>query len=241
VTTTLLAHGSPDPRHARDVRALAGRVRAAGLPTEVAFLEHDDPDPATAARALAAGGVAVTVVVPLLVGTAYHARVDVPTALATMRAAAPAVSVLPAEPIGLHPLVLRAAEELVVGSGVPLTPSTGMILAAAGSRDQRAAAAVDALVRGGAAALAARLGVAEVRAAFLEGGPPLAAVGDHLRHDHGCVDLVVATLVIADGILRDRIVGSATALGMTVAPGALADTEALARLVAQRATTPAAC
>jgi sirohydrochlorin ferrochelatase len=228
---TLLAHGSPDPRHARDVRALARRVSAAGLPAQVAFLEHDDPRPADLARTLADGGARATVVVPLLVGPAHHARVDVPVSVAAMRSAAPSVAVHPADPIGLHPLVLSAAEELVITSHIPVTPRTGVILAAAGSRDRRAAEAVEVLVDDHAAALAGRLGVPQVRAALLDGGPALAEVRGQMLRSDGCAEVLVVTLVVADGILRDRIVTTATGLGMTVIPGALADTEALARLV----------
>lgn len=232
---TLLAHGSPDPRHARDVRELARRVGAAGLPARVAFLEHDDPRPADLARTLAERGVRATAVVPLLVGPAHHARVDVPAAVTAMRSAAPSLAVLPAVPIGLHPLLLSAAEELVTASHLPRDPTTGVILVAAGSRDRAAAAAVEALVRDHCAALAGRLGVGQVRAALLDGGPSLAEVGAQMLRSGGCREALVVTLVVADGILRDRIVTMATHLGMSVVPGALADTHALARLANKRA------
>jgi sirohydrochlorin ferrochelatase len=209
----------------------------------VAFLEHDAPGPADLARTLAGRGAPATVVVPVLIGPAHHVRVDVPAAVAAMRAAAPSVSVLRADPIGLHPLVLSAAEELVTRSHLPLAPTTGVILAAAGSRDPRAAAAVEALVHEHAPALAARLDVGQVRAALLDGGPCLAQVHDQMVRAGGCTDVLVVTLVVADGILRDRIVSRATDLGMSVVPGALADTHALADLVdlrARAAPTPAA-
>ena len=77
MSLTLLAHGSPDPRHAQGVAALSGRLKVAGIASNVAYLDHDRPTPAAAARALAESGLAETTVVPLLLSPAYHARVDV--------------------------------------------------------------------------------------------------------------------------------------------------------------------
>lgn len=76
----LLAHGSPNPRHAMGVRAFAARIGAAtNEPVSVAFLEHDAPTLAQAVGELAVDDV---VVVPLFASSGYHHRVDVPAALA---------------------------------------------------------------------------------------------------------------------------------------------------------------
>ena len=235
MTLTLLAHGSPDPRHARDVAALSARLEVAGVATQVAYLDHDVPGPAQAARALVDRGARGTTVVPLLLSPAYHARVDVPAALATMRAAEPDLAVAAADPVGLHPVVLDAAAELVAASGMPIGPRTGVILAAAGSRDVRAIAAMEALVGRHGAAFAESLGARAVRAAYLDGGRPIGRIRTLMRCVDGASSFVVVTLVIADGILRDRIVTAARRHDLPVVPGTLAHTNALADLVVLRA------
>ena len=64
----LLAHGSPDPRHATGIAALATRVAAVGeAAVHVAYLDHHGPTPADAARAAGRG-----VVVPALLSSGYH-------------------------------------------------------------------------------------------------------------------------------------------------------------------------
>jgi sirohydrochlorin ferrochelatase len=77
----LLAHGSPDPRHAEGVERVARRVRrrAAGYRVHTAYLDHHLPSPAEVAADLTGG-----VLVPLLLTGAYHVRVDVPAAAAAM-------------------------------------------------------------------------------------------------------------------------------------------------------------
>lgn len=235
MTLTLLAHGSPDERHARDVHALASRLAAAGIPTQVAFLDHDAPTPAVAAKDLAEAGVDATTVVPLLVSPAYHARVDVPAAVAAMRAAAPGLAVAAAEPVGLHPLLIDAAAELVERSQIAIGPRTGLILAAAGTRDLRAVGRIESLVRQHGDALADRLGVRAVRAAYLDGGRPMGRIRTLMRCIDGCHSFVVVTVMVADGVLRDRLVKAAQHHDLPIVPGTLADTDALAELVVRRA------
>ncbi len=240
MSLTLLAHGSPDPRHARDVGSLAGRLKVAGVPTSVAYLDHHPPSPAQAALAWRAAGVGATTVVPLLVTPAFHARVDAPAAVRAMRAAAPDLEVAAGEPVGLHPLLLRAVVELLTGSGLHIAGDTGLILAAAGSRDVRAVAAMEVLFRRAAPALAEQVGVRAVRAAYLDGGRPLGRIRTLMRCVDGVTSFVVVPMVIADGILRDRIVAAADRYDTPVTPGALADTNALAELIVLRAGNSAA-
>ncbi len=236
---TLLAHGSPDARHARDVDGLAARLGAAGVATEVAYLDHHAPTPAAAAHALASAGHRSTTVVPMLISPAYHAKVDVPAAVEAMRVAEPSLRVSPTPPIGIHPLLLGAAAELARESGIPIGPRTGVILAAAGSRDLRAVASVDALVRDHGPAIAASLGARAVRGAYLDGGRPLGRIRTLMRCVDLCTSFVVVPIVIADGVLRDRIVRAATLADLPVAPGSLADTDVLMDLVMlQAAYTP---
>lgn len=234
---TLLAHGSPDPRHERSVSALAGRLKVAGTAAQPAYLDHHEPSPATVATALDAARVPATTVVPLLVSPAYHARVDVPVAVANMRSAAPGMQVTASDPVGLHPLLVAAARELIDTSGMRLSPGTGVILAAAGSRDLRVVAAMEALTRTHAGAFAASLGVRAMRAAYLTGGRPLGRIRTLMRSVDGCTDFVVVTMVVAEGILRDRIVAAADRYDTPTVPGALGSTNALAELIVLRAAT----
>lgn len=237
MSLTLLAHGSPDARHARDVGSLVGRLKMAGVPTSVAYLDHHVPSPAHAAQAWLAAGVRATTVIPLLVAPAFHVQVDSPAAVRSMRAAAPELEVDPGEPVGLHPLLVRAAAELLEASGLPIAASTGVILAAAGSRDLRAVCAMETLLRTEAAGLASQVGARAVRMAYLDGGRPLGRIRALMRCLDGATSFVVVPMVIAGGILRDRIVAAANRCDIPVTPGALADTSALAELVVLRAGT----
>lgn len=232
---TLLAHGSPDARHSRDVGALATRLQALGFEVSAAYLDHDEPTPTQAARAMRADGVESATVVPLLVAPAYHARVDVPAAVASMRRAAPGLAVSAADPVGLHPLLLAGAIELLERSDLPLTPRTGVVIAFTGSRDLHAVSAVENLVRDNRAALVDGLGVRSVRTAYLDGGRSVGRMRTLMRCVEGCRDFVAVTAMIADGVLRDRIVTSAGLADVPVAPGTLAQTTALADLVVLRA------
>ena len=81
----LLAHGSPDPRHAAGVEKVAEQVRRR-WPGHVhaAYLDHHPPSATEVAKRLDGG-----VLVPLLLTTAYHVKTDVPEAAAAMDAARP--------------------------------------------------------------------------------------------------------------------------------------------------------
>jgi sirohydrochlorin ferrochelatase len=237
MSLTLLAHGSPDPRHARDVASLAGRLKVAGIPTRAAYLDHHEPSPAQVARSWREAGADDTTVVPLLVSPAYHARVDVPAAITAMRSAAPQLGVAAADPVGLHPLLLSAARELIAASGLTVDARTGIILAAAGSRDLRAVGAMESLFRTQGIALADSLGARAVRAAYLDGGRPLGRMRTLMRCVDGCTSFIVVPMVIADGVLRDRIVTAAGRHDTPVTPGVLADTNAMADLVVLRAAS----
>lgn len=79
----LLAHGSPDPRHAAGIEALTTLVREryAG-PVHTAYLDHHPPAVGDLAAVLDPS--APVVLVPALLGQGYHWRVDVPNAAATL-------------------------------------------------------------------------------------------------------------------------------------------------------------
>lgn len=104
----LLAHGSPDPRHGRDIEALAARVRdVLPEPLHVAYLDHQGPSPHELADRLPP--VCEVVVVPLLLAAGHHQRVDVPDAAAVLAGGRP-LSVT--RVLGPDPLIEDAEREL---------------------------------------------------------------------------------------------------------------------------------
>ena len=130
MTVYLLAHGSADARHARDVAAVARRLSAAlHRPVLASYLEHCPPTLAAAARAPG-------VVVPLLLSPGYHVNVDVAREIAAAD----------------HPLI-RADPPLLTGAapwGADLLaqvradwPGRRVVAVTAGTRDPAVLAAWD--------------------------------------------------------------------------------------------------
>ncbi len=231
----LLAHGSPDPRHREGVDELAHRVRRLGPGRRVltAYLDHHGPTPADVG-ADAAGGV----VVPVLLTPAYHARVDVPEAVTTMTAAARAArggdgdpGLVAAAPLGPHRTLRDAAGELLASAGVAVTPSTAVVVYAAGSSESAAVASVETTVRENPPA-----GWGPWVVAALDGGARAEAVVTALRGGpHPCPRVVAVPFTVAEGVLRDRMEERCRELGVELVPGALGHTDALARLALLRA------
>jgi sirohydrochlorin ferrochelatase len=166
-------------------------------------------------------------VVPVLVTPAYHAAVDVPEAVAAMEARSGwAVDAAPA--LGPHPLLLDAVEELLAAHGISARPGTSVILYAAGSSDSAAVATIGETLRE-----APREGWGPWSVASLDGGTTIEQV---LRTLPDEVDRTVAvSFMVAEGVLRDRMAQRCGRAGVTMIPGALARTEAMAQLVLERA------
>lgn len=221
----LLAHGSPDPRHAAGVEALAARVRerTPGRAVHTAYLDHHPPSPADAAVDL----LGPAVVVPVLLTPAYHAAVDVPAAVAELSARSGADVEL-AAPLGPDRRLLEGAEELLAAEGVLPSPTTAVILYAAGSSDSAAVMTIAETI-----ASAPRLGWGPWAVAALDGGSRLADVLRGLPDD---VERTVAvSFMVAEGVLRDRMAQACGRHGVTMVPGALSRTSAVAQLVLERA------
>ena len=229
LAVVLLAHGSPDPRHARGVERLAVRVRdiAATRGTNervlCAFLDHNTPTPEDAAASLLDNGVREAIVVPLLLTTGFHSHVDVPLAMALIAERAHECAVTLSRPLAIDPGFAKAIEELLRNSGVAATSSTGVLLIGAGSRDPEALATL---------AIAAQEIAASsefhVAAAFVDAEPSVFESHAALVA-RGC-DLPIQALsvVISDGILRGRLATAADEVGAHLVPGTLVDTDALA-------------
>jgi sirohydrochlorin ferrochelatase len=221
----LLAHGSPDPRHRAGVETLAEHVRsqAAGRAVHTAYLDHHPPTPADVARGLGPGAV----VVPVLLTPAYHARVDVPAAVRTM-AEASGSEVVAAEPLGPHPLLLAAVEELLADAGHQPSQHTAVVVYAAGSSDSGAVASVGRTIED-----YPPQGWGPWVVAALDGGATLTQAQAGLPR---VVERVVAvSFMVAEGILRDRMAQNCADDGVEMVPGGLASTHAVARLVLERA------
>ncbi|MDQ2757115.1 MAG: sirohydrochlorin chelatase [Actinomycetota bacterium] len=222
----LLAHGSPDPRHASVVEAVTSRVReiVGERPVHTAYLDHHAPS-ATDVAAVASGGV----LTPLLLTRATHIRDDVPVAARDMGALGRGSYVV-ADALGPDALLFEACEELLGRAGWSPRPQTAVVLYSGGSSAREAVTAI-----GEGAAQREDRGWGPWTVAALAGGEPLDVVVDRLRSDRAVNQVVVVTYVVADGILRDRMVATCREVGVPVAEGTLGDTDALAHLVVRRA------
>jgi sirohydrochlorin ferrochelatase len=241
MTVTLLAAGSPDPRHEHEVRLLAGRLKVAGMATGVAFLEHTEPTASSAALRLREDAVPSAKVVPLFVAASWRARTDVTAAVRTITATANRTTVIQCSPLGVHPLLLAAVGELVAAWGPSRTGrATGLILATAGIRDPRTRQALDALCATHGPLLAAAHGLTGLRVAHLDGGRPIWPVQTLLRRIDRCHEFIVVPITLTAGPARDRVFHAANRVDLPVVPGSLAQTRAIADLVALRVREAAA-
>ena len=217
----LIAHGSPDPRHCQAMQSLAAATEAAsGTVTRVAFLEHDTPIVAEVLADLTEASDDHTDVLGLFLSDGYHARVDVPAVIA---AAGATHRIVDHGTLGLGPWLIPALDRALteVNAGAH-DPGTGLALVAAGSAQPEAREQVVQL-----AASWQRERGGPVRPAFAAGpGPSLdEAVG--MLSDTGCRRQAVALLMLAPGVLPDRVTDQAAAHSLPVsAPLCLADSPA---------------
>lgn len=213
MTTVLLAHGSPDPRHSGTLERLRARVasRLTGEghgDTHLCYIEHDGPSPAALGPRLT-GDVTV---VPMLLTPAMHARVDVPAAVRSLGSGGADVHL--AEALGGHALLLDAVDERLRGEGHD--PCAATLLVAGGSSSGQAGESVRSLL-----ARHPRPGWMAMTLSAPRAG---AATGR-----------VVVPATLAEGVLHDKVHLLADAAGSPFVGGGLADTEALAELVVRRA------
>jgi sirohydrochlorin ferrochelatase len=232
-----VAHGSRDPRAAATVSELLAVVRyravawgLGGLDVKAAFLDHCAPSLPQALSAV--GGDGACVVVPLLLTAAYHSKSDIPAQLAAASATAP-LDVSCAGPLGPHPLLLAALERRLADAGVDRSARarTSVVLAAAGSSDPAANAAIAALAarwqatRGWHAVVPAYASAAgprpdEAVRALLAGGAP--------------GPVVVATYLLAPGYFADKIRAAGLGAGAAAVSPALGAAPEIADVVLER-------
>jgi sirohydrochlorin ferrochelatase len=229
----VIAHGSRDPRHAATVRALTRRVAAArpGLRVETAFLDFCGPSVPLAVRRLAADGVRDAVALPLLLTRAFHAKTDIPAVLRESTAALPALRLRTAEVLGPSPLLTAALERRLYEAGLRPgdRPSTGIVLASAGSTDPEANAVIAEIAREWR-----RTGWCAVRPAFASASPPRTEDAVRRLRAEGVRRIAVAPYVIAPGFLPDRIARGAREAGADVLAPVLGAAPELAELLLRR-------
>jgi sirohydrochlorin ferrochelatase len=211
----VIAHGSRDPRHAATVHALTRRVAAArpGLRVDTAFLDFNAPSVPQAVSRLAADGVRDAVALPLLLTRAFHAKTDIPAVLRESTAALPSLRLHTADVLGPAPLLTAALERRLSEAGLRPgdRPSTGVVLASAGSTDPEASAVIAAIAREWR-----HTGWCAVRPAFASASLPRTEDAVRALRAEGVRRIAVAPYVIAPGFLPDRIARGAREAGADV-------------------------
>jgi sirohydrochlorin ferrochelatase len=235
----LAAHGSRDPRAAVDTAKLVAAVAAARPDRAVraAYLDFTAPGLGAALD----GRNGPTIVVPLLLTPAYHARVDVPTVVAaagdrgasvtTARVLGPADGDDPGLDLLAQALVRRLTEAVPAPGQSPGERDRwdGIVLGAAGSRDERALRTVDRVAR----ALGAALDL-PCRPGYASGvGEPVEVAIARLAAG-GADRIAYAAMFLAAGRLSDRAAATARAAGAAVVATPLVDAPELAELVGIR-------
>jgi sirohydrochlorin ferrochelatase len=223
-----VAHGSSDPRAAAAIGALvplvARRAQERGLSVpdlRIAYLGHAAPSVPQVMRTF--GPDTRVRVLPLLLTAAYHSKTDIPRMLARVSSG---VRLTYGEPLGPHPLLLRALERRLPGTALQNPAETGVVLAAAGSSDPAANATIARL----AAQWQARTGWFAVCPAYASpaatggqgstAGPDPATAVARLR-EAGARRVVVASYLLAPGLFADRIRDASLAAGAAAVSAAL--------------------
>ncbi|MDT9690762.1 sirohydrochlorin chelatase [Streptomyces sp. P9(2023)] len=222
-TLVAVGHGSRDPRAAAALSELVERVRELrpGLDVRLAHIELNAPLLPDVLAGLGTAGSAV--LVPLLFGPGHHVKHDLP-------AAAAGGKVRIAAPLGAHPLLVEALADRLAEAGWTSADSasrgTGVVLAAAGSRDPEGLAAVRRI----AAALSERLGGVPVVPAYASAATPTVSEAVRVLAARGRHRVAVASCFTAPGLFAAR--AAAAAPGIAAPP--LGAHPALARLLLHR-------
>ncbi|MFG3269191.1 sirohydrochlorin chelatase [Streptomyces luteogriseus] len=224
----VIAHGSRDPRHAATVHALVRRVRATrpDVRVETGFLDFNVPSVQGVLESLAVQGVRDIVALPLLLTRAFHAKADIPAVLAD---APGQLRIHQADVLGPSPLLMAALERRLYEAGLTPAdkPSTGVVLASAGSTDPEAIAVIADIAREWR-----HTGWCAVRPAFASASLPRTEDAVRELRALGCSRVAVAPYVLAPGFLPDRIArGAAEA---DVLADVLGPAPEVARVVLQR-------
>jgi sirohydrochlorin ferrochelatase len=206
-----VAHGSADPRAAATIGELvplvASRAAERGLSVldlRIAYLGHAAPSVPQVIRAF--GPDTRITVLPLLLTAAYHSKTDIPRVLARVGAG---TRVTYGDPLGPHPLLLRALERRLPEAALENPAEVGVVLAAAGSSDPGANATIGRM----AAQWQARTGWFAVRPAYASATAPDPATAVTQLRQAGARRVVVASYLLAPGLFADRIRDASLAAG----------------------------
>jgi sirohydrochlorin ferrochelatase len=271
VPLVAVAHGSADPRAATTIAALMGLVgeQAArdGLAapgTRTAYLGHAPPSVTQVLGALAgppAPRQRHVVVLPLLLTAAYHSEAELPALLSEASRALPGLCISYGEPLGPHPLLLRALDRRLAECGAPgppamtnpgITPragpapdrqrpphagllprSPGDIAVVLASAGSRRPAA-NAAIGALAARWQAARGWRTVVPAYAAAGAPTPADAVAALLRGGAPAVVVASYLLAPGRFADQVAASCLRAGAAAVSGVLGAAPEVARLVLLR-------
>jgi sirohydrochlorin ferrochelatase len=217
VNPLLVAHGTRKADGVAMIADLAERVGAhLGRRVHTAFVDVLGPTPADVLSELLDEPA---VVVPAFLASGYHVRVDIPTFVEASRHS----NVTVTEALGPSPHIVRVITDRLVESG--WRPSDSVVLAAAGTSDDRAKRDL----RVTAALLSAAIG-ARVELAYAATGEPRVADAVAALRANGARRVVVASYLLADGLFQDRLHAS----GADVVTAPLGTHPGMARLIANR-------
>ncbi|MEU8619793.1 sirohydrochlorin chelatase [Streptomyces sp. NPDC048623] len=223
-TLVAVGHGSRDPRAAAELQRLLDRVRELrpGLDVRLAHIELNAP----LLTDTLAGLTGDAVLVPLLFARGYHVKHDLPAAVE----AHPALRARIAAPLGPHPLLVEALADRLAEAGLRpedgASPATGVVLAAAGSRDPDSATDIRRI----AGLLGERLGGVPVLPAYTSAAAPTVPEAVRALAARGRHRVAVASCFTAPGRFATR----AAAHAPWLASAPLGAHPALARLVLLR-------
>ena len=210
------------------MRQRAERGGLSGLRVRAAFLGHSAPSLRQVLDALPDGPV---VVLPLLLTAAYHSEIDLPAVLRAASARRGGLEIRYGRPLGPHPLLISALERRLRETGAVMDPAqTSVVLAAAGSSDPAATAAIAAL----AARWRAQRGWQDVIPAYASATAPKPAAAVAALNARGAQRVLVASYLLAPGRFADQIRGQALTAGATAVSGVLGAAPELATVVLHR-------
>jgi sirohydrochlorin ferrochelatase len=227
-TLVAVAHGSRDPRALRTVTALLERVRELrpGLDVRLGHIELNEPFLSDTLASLGGEGGAQAVLVPLMLSRGYHVKHDLPQAAA----AVPGADIRIAAPLGPHPLLVEVVRSRLFQAGWRpedgTSRATGIVLAAAGSRDPESVSDI----RRTADLLSERLGGVPVVPAYASAATPTVPAAICALTARGRHRIAVASYFASPGLFATR----SAALAPWIAAAPLGAHPALARLLLQR-------
>ena len=193
------AHGTRNPTGRRLIAelALAARGLRPGLTTTAAFVDVQPPTVVDVVAGLAASGQ-TAVVVPLLLSGGYHVHVDIAGAVAEADGA------VAASPLGPDPRLVDVLRDRLIEAGAdPRDPLTAVVVAAAGSSDDRAVADVE-----DTADLLQRQWAGAVTTGYGSAAQPTVPDAVAAARRGGAERVVVAAYLLAPGHFHDKLAGA---------------------------------